>query len=93
MAERLGIHDRVLSGLLPGAKAAEVARLGTAERRRVVMVGDGVNDAPSLAAADVGIAIGGGSDVAVDAAGITLFSADLRGVPAALRMARATPRR
>jgi cation-transporting ATPase V len=88
VARRLGI-ERVLSGLLPAEKAAEVARLG-AGGRRVAVVGDGVNDAPSLAAADVGIAIGGGSDVAVDTAGITLLSADLRGVPAALRVARAT---
>ena len=88
VARQLGIQ-RVLSGALPAEKAAEVVRLQRTGRR-VAMVGDGVNDAPCLAAAELGIAVAGGSDVAVDTAGITLLSTDLRGVPTAIALARAT---
>ncbi|MBM4315226.1 MAG: heavy metal translocating P-type ATPase, partial [Deltaproteobacteria bacterium] len=90
MGAALGI-DRILAEVLPGDKAEEVRRL-RAGGEAVAMVGDGINDAPALAAADIGIAIGAGTDVAIEASDITLMKEDLAGVPQAIRLSFATMR-
>ena len=86
--DELGI-DRVVPGVGPDGKAAEIARL-QAEGRRVAMVGDGINDAPALSQADIGIAIGTGADVAAEAADLTIMSSDLRVVASAIALSRRT---
>jgi Cu+-exporting ATPase len=90
VASRLGI-DEIEAGVLPERKSEVVQRLRN-EGRRVAMVGDGVNDAPALAAADVGIAMGSGTDVAIESAGVTLLTGDLAGLVRARRLSVATMR-
>jgi Cu+-exporting ATPase len=90
VARKLGIDD-VRADVLPDQKAEVVKQLQT-QRRRVAMAGDGINDAPALAQADVGIAMGTGTDVAMESAGLTLVKGDLRGLVRARRLSGATMR-
>jgi Cu+-exporting ATPase len=90
IAARLGIAE-VEAEVLPGDKAAVVERLKR-EGRVVAMAGDGVNDAPALAAADIGVAMGAGADVAIESAGVTLLRGDLQGLVRARRLSRAVMR-
>ena len=87
VGEKAGV-DEVIAGVLPNEKEESIRQLKRSGK--TAMVGDGINDAPALTRADIGIAIGAGSDVAIDAAGIVLVRSDLKDVPAAIRLSRRT---
>ena len=89
IASQVGV-DEVIAGVLPDGKEAVIRKLK--DTGRVAMVGDGINDAPALTAADIGIAIGAGADVAIDAADVVLMKSSLCDIPAAIRLSRATLR-
>ena len=90
IARQAGIDD-VIAGVLPGEKAEHAAALRRSGKT-VAVVGDGINDSPALAEADLGIAVGTGTDVAIETAGVTLVSGDIRGVAMAIALSRATMR-
>jgi len=90
VADQLGI-DRVEADVLPDKKA-HIVKMLQAERRTVAMAGDGINDAPALAQSHVGIAMGTGTDIAMESAGVTLVKGDLRGIVRARHLSRATMR-
>jgi Cu+-exporting ATPase len=92
VAAQVGI-DEVLAGVLPEGKVDEIRRLQDKYGQRVAMVGDGINDAPALKQANVGIAIGAGADVAIEAADVTLVSGELTKVVEAIRLSKATFRK
>ncbi|MCH5161440.1 MAG: heavy metal translocating P-type ATPase [Clostridiales bacterium] len=89
IADKVGV-DEVIAGVLPDGKESVVSELKS--KGKVIMVGDGINDAPALTSADIGIAIGAGTDVAIDAADVVLMKNTLSDVPAAIRLSRATLR-
>ncbi|MDE5746432.1 MAG: heavy metal translocating P-type ATPase [Acetatifactor sp.] len=89
IGEQAGV-DEVIAGVLPGGKESVIQKLK--QDGKVIMVGDGINDAPALTSADIGIAIGAGTDVAIDAADVVLMKSQLSDVPAAIRLSRATLR-
>ena len=90
MRQRMGL-GRVIAGVLPGGKADEIKKL-QAEGHRVAMIGDGINDAPALAQADLGIAIGAGTDVAIESADAVLMKSDLLDAVSAIRLSKAVLR-
>ena len=87
IGEKAGV-DEVIAGVLPDVKESVIRKLQ--ENGKVIMVGDGINDAPALTSADIGVAIGAGVDVAIDAADVVLMKSSLLDVPAAIRLSRAT---